>query len=88
MKTFKCYIVLLNGVAINSYKKLSYANKLVGSIREQTWFSDENDLLEIYDKENGCVIYTNENNTQLRFIGYYLTTLAWDKQVQFFYVCT
>lgn len=63
MKTFKCYIVLLNGVAINSYKKLSYANKLVGSIREQTWFSDENDLLEIYDKENGCVIYTNENNT-------------------------
>lgn len=57
----KKFHVILNGQFVASYQRLSYANKKVGEIVSQSWFSHENDLVEIYNAENGETIYTNEN---------------------------
>jgi hypothetical protein len=57
----KRFHVILNGQFVSSYQRLSYANKQVGEIVSQGWFSHENDLVEIYDSESGETIYTNEN---------------------------
>ena len=57
----KKFHVLLNGQFVASYQRLSSANKKVGEIVSQSWFSHENDLVEIYNDESGETIYTNEN---------------------------
>lgn len=59
--SMKKFHVILNGQFVASYQRLSYANKKVGEIVSQSWFSHENDLVEIYNDESGETIYTNEN---------------------------
>jgi hypothetical protein len=55
------YHVILNGQLVASYQRLSYANKKVGEIVNKSWFSNANDLVEIYNVESGETIYTNDN---------------------------
>ena len=56
----KRYKIILNGQIIRDYERVSYANKKVGDIMNQKWFSNDEDLLEIYDSEIGEYIYSNE----------------------------
>jgi len=54
------FLVILNGKVVRANKRLSSAKKTVEKIRQSEKFNDENDLLEIYDKENGEFVLTNE----------------------------
>lgn len=56
----KRYQVILNGQIIKDYERVSSANKMIGKVVNQAWFSDDADLVEIYDSETGEYIYTNE----------------------------
>lgn len=54
------FLVILNGNVVRANKRLCSAKKTVDKIRQCEKFNDENDLLEIYDKENGEFVWTNE----------------------------
>lgn len=54
------FLVILNGKVVRANKRLSSAKKTVEKIRQCEKFNDENDLLEIYDTENGEFVLTNE----------------------------
>lgn len=57
----KRYKIILNGQTIRDYERVSYANKKVGDIMHATWFSNDEDIVEIYDSETGEYIYSNED---------------------------
>ena len=53
------FLVILNGKVVRANKRFSSAKKTVDKIRQCEKFNDENNLLEIYDKENGEFVWTN-----------------------------
>lgn len=54
------FLVILNGNVVRTNKRFSSAKKTADKIRQCEKFNDENDLLEIYDTENGEFVWTNE----------------------------
>lgn len=54
------YFVILNGDFLMGYANHSGADKLVGKIQREWWWDNDANLLEIYDKETGETIWSNE----------------------------
>lgn len=54
------YFVVLNGEFVRGYARESSASKLIGKLRREWWWREDENLIEIYDKETGETIWSNE----------------------------